>query len=151
VRSRLPLGAMLAAILLASCGGRPGLTVSIGTETVPMVVGSTTEGTACSTSHGDGPSPNVPLTTVRGAAPLTINFEAGQGATEIRGWLYDVDAQSRPTGVPIEEFKLSGRSGAFEPRSLLASRTYSITVNVVWSFVVTHGEETHLFRLRIEP
>jgi hypothetical protein len=91
------------------------------------------------------------LTTVRRAAPLTINFEAGQGATEIRGWLYDVDAQSQPTGVPIEEFKLSGRSGAFEPRSMLASRTYSITVNVVWSFVVTHGEETHLFRLRIEP
>jgi hypothetical protein len=49
----------------------------------------------------------------------------------------------------LEEFKLSGRSGAFEPRSMLASRTYS-TVNVVWSFVVTHGEETRLFRLRIE-
>jgi hypothetical protein len=116
-----------------------------------MVLGSTTEGTACSTSHADAFPQNVPLTTVRRAAPLTILFEAGQAATEIRGWLYDVDAESRPTGVPIEEFKLSGRSGAFEPRSLFASRTYSITVNVVWSFVVTHGEETHLFRLRIEP
>lgn len=34
---------------------------------------------------------------------------------------------------------------------MVASRTYSFTVNVVWSFLVPQGEETHLFRMRIEP
>jgi hypothetical protein len=116
-----------------------------------MALGSTTEGTACSSSHGDGFPEDIPMTTVRHATPLTINFEAGQGATEIRVWIYEVDVHSQPIGVPIEEFKLSARSGAFAPRSMLASRTYSVSVNVVWSFVVTRGEETHLFRLRIEP
>ena len=31
---------------------------------------------------------------------------------------------------------------------MVSSRTYSVTVSVVWSFDVAHGEETHLFRLR---
>ncbi len=150
MRSRLPLGVLLLAILLASCGGRPGVAVSIGGESVPMVLASTTEGTACSTSHGDAFPQLAPLTTVRAVTPVALHFEAGQGATKIRGWIYDLDAQSQPGG-PIEDFTLLGRSGAFEPRSMVASRTYSVTVNVVWSFVVRQGEETHLFRLRIEP
>jgi len=67
VRTRLPLAAILVSILVASCGGRSGLTVSIASETVPMVLGSTTEGTARSTSHGDAFPQNVPLTTVHGS------------------------------------------------------------------------------------
>jgi hypothetical protein len=150
MRSRLPLGVILVAVLLASCGGRPGVTVTIAGETVPMVLGSTTEGTACSTSHGDAFPQNLPLTTVHQAAPVTLQFEAGQGATEIRGWIYDLEAPS-PSGGPNEEFRVSGRTGTFQPRSIVAARTYSITVNVRWSFLVTQGEETHLFRLRLEP
>jgi len=150
VRSRLPLAALLLAILVASCGARPGLTVSIGGEVLPTVLGSTTEGTSCSTSHGDAFPQDLPLTTVHSGTPVTLRFEAGQGATKIRGWIYDVDAKSQPSG-PIEEFTLSGRGGAFEPRTIVASRTYSVTVNVVWSLLVTQGEETHLFRLRAEP
>jgi hypothetical protein len=124
--------------------------VSIGGETVPMVLASTSEGTACSTSIGDAFPQNVPLTTVHAATPVTLRFDAGQGATEIRGWIYDLDAPS-PSGGPNEEFTVPGRSGTYEARSIVAARTYSITVNVPWSFVVTQGEETHLFRLRIEP
>jgi hypothetical protein len=151
MRSRVPLGVVLTAILLASCGGRPGLSTSIEGDTVPMVLASTTEGTACSTSHGDAFPQNVPLTTAHATPPLSLHFEAGQGATKIRGWIYDVDAVSgRPSG-PIEEFTLPGRSGVVEPRSTIVARTYSVTVNVAWSFLVTQGEETHLFRLRIEP
>jgi hypothetical protein len=124
--------------------------VSIGGETVPMVLASTSEGTACSTSIGDAFPQNVPLTTVHAATPVTLRFDAGQGATEIRGWIYDLDAPS-PSGGPNEEFTVPGRSGTYEARSTVAARSYSITVNVRWSFVVTQGEETHLFRLRIEP
>jgi len=146
----VPFGVILLAILVASCGGRPGVIVSIGGETVPMVLGSSSEGTACSTSIGDAFPENVPLTTVHAATPVTLRFDADQGATEIRGWIYDLEAPS-PSGGPNEEFTVPGRSGTYETRSIVAARTYSITVNVRWSFVVTQGEETHLFRLRVEP
>jgi hypothetical protein len=125
------------------------VTVSVAGQVVPTVLGSTSEGTACSTSIGDAFPQNLPLTTVH-ATPVTLQFEAGQDATTIRGAIYDVDAPTA-SGGPIEEFALPGRSAAFQPRSIVASRTYSITVNVVWSFLVTQGEETHIFRLRVEP
>jgi len=115
-----------------------------------MVLGSVSQGTACSTSHGDAFPQLIPLTTVRLPTPLEIRFEAGQGATAIRGWIYDRDAPS-PAGGPIEEFSLPASRGAYETRSVLPGRTYDVTVNVEWSFVVTRGEETHLFRVRAEP
>ncbi|TME30569.1 MAG: hypothetical protein E6I66_08980, partial [Chloroflexi bacterium] len=90
MRSRLPLGVLLVAVLLASCGGRPGVTVSIGGDVVPMALGSTSEGRACSSSIGDYFPGTLPLTIVRAALPLTLEFEAGQGASEIRGAIYDV-------------------------------------------------------------
>ena len=89
-----------------------------------MVLGSTTEGTACSTSHGDAFPQNVPLTIVHGSASPTIRFEAGQGATEIRGWIYDVEAPS-PSGGPTEEFTLQGTSGTYQPRSIVAGARLS--------------------------
>jgi len=67
-----------------------------------------------------------------------------------RGWIYDLDAPS-PSGGPNEEFSLPGASGAYQARSIVPARTYSVTVNVPWSFLVTEGEVTHLFRLRIGP
>lgn len=149
-QSRLALAAILIAILLASCGGRPGVTVSIAGETVPMVVSSTTEGMPWSTVHSDSFPRDVPLTTVRTPTPVMLHFEAGQGATQIRGWIYDLDAPS-PSGGPIEQFTLPGRSGAHETRSIVPARTYRVLVNVVWSFLVTRGEETHIFRMRVEP
>jgi hypothetical protein len=150
LRSRLPFAVILVANLLASCAGRPGLSVSIGGEPVPMVLGSVTEGTACSTSHGDAFPQLAPLTTVHLPTPLVMHFAAGQGATAIRGWIYDLEAPSL-SGGPIEEFALPGGSGAYEARSILPRRTYNVTVNVRWSFLITQGEETHLFRLRTEP
>jgi hypothetical protein len=149
VRSRLPLAALSLAILLASCGARPGVTVRVAGETVPTVLASTTEGTACSTSHGDAFPQDLPLTTLHAATLVTLQFEAGQVATQIRGWIYEGEGPSLLG--PIEEFALPGRSGTYQPRSIVISRTYSVTVNVVWSFLVTQGEETHLFRLRVEP
>ena len=141
---------ILVAILLASCGGRPGVTVTIAGDTVPMALGSTSEGTACSTTIGDAFPRDLPLTTVRSAPPLALQFEAGQGASEIRGAIYDVDAPAA-SGGPNEEFTVAGRSGSYEALSVIAGRTYRFLVNVRWSFVVTHGEETHLFEVRLEP
>ena len=114
-----------------------------------MVLASATEGTACSTSHGDAFPQNVPLTRVNGPTPVTLRVEADQG-NEIRGFIYDVDAPS-PSGGPNEEFTLPGRSGTYETRSIVPGRTYRVLVNVGWSFVVTQGEVTHLFDFRVEP
>jgi len=125
------------------------VTVSIAGTTVPTVLASTTEGTACSTSHGDAFPQELPLTTLHAPTYVMLQFEAGQGATQIRGWIYEGEGPS--LSGPIEEFALPGRSGTYQPRSIFISRTYSVTVNVVWSFFVTQGEETHLFRLRVEP
>ncbi|TMC43890.1 MAG: hypothetical protein E6J23_09370 [Chloroflexi bacterium] len=150
MRSRLPLGAVLAAILLASCGGRPGVAVKIAGATVPMVLGSTTDRTGCSSEHGDAFPQSVPLTIVNSSTPVKLTIEADQGATEIRGWIYDLEAPS-PSGGPNEEFTLPGRSGTYAPRSIIAARTYQVVLNVRWSFVVTEGEVTHLFRLRTGP
>ena len=149
MRSRVPLAAVFLAILLASCSGRPTVIVSIGGATVPTTLASTTEGTACSTSHGDAFPQNVPLTMVRGATPVTIHLEADQG-TEIRGWIYDLDAPS-PSGGPNEEFTVPGRSGSYEVRSIVPARTYQVLVSVRWSFVFTRGEVSHLFKFQVEP
>ena len=115
-----------------------------------MAIASVTERTACSSSHGDAFPQDPPLTTVRATLPVTLMLEAGQGATSIRGWIYDVDAPT-PSGGPLEEFTVSGRSGAHTSRSIIPARTYQVLVNVPWSFFVTGGEETHIFRLRVEP
>ena len=117
---------------------------------VPMVIASVSERTACSSSHGDAFPQNPPLTTGRAPTPVTLTFEAGQGATSIRGVIYDLDAPT-PSGGPQEEFMVTGRTGAYTARSMVPGRTYQVLVNVPWSFVVTGGEETHLFRLRVEP
>lgn len=149
-RSHVPLAVICTAILLASCGGRPGVTVSIAGEPVAMILSSATERTACSAQHGDAFPRELPLTVVRTTAPVTLQLEAGQGVTQVRGWIYDADAPT-PTGGPIEEFTLAGRSGTYQARSIAPARTYSVLVNVVWSYLVTGGEETHAFRVRIEP
>jgi hypothetical protein len=144
------IAAIVVAVLLASCGGAPGVTVSIASVRVPMVRSSSTEGTPCSTSHGDAFPQDVPLTTVRTSTPVTLRFVAGKGATQIRVVIYDIDAPTL-SGGPIEEFTLSGGSGDRQVPSIVPARTYRVLVNVVWSFLITRGEETHVFRLRVEP
>ena len=150
VRSRLSLAAIILAVLVASCGGQPGVKVSVAGAVVPMVLSSRSEGTPCSGSVGDAFPQEQPLTTVRGQVPVTFQFEAGDGATGIRGWIYDVD-RGPPSGGPLEEFALPGRRGSYQTRSILPARTYMVMVNVAWSLVVAHGEETNVFRLRVEP
>ena len=125
------------------------MTVTIAGATVPMVLASTTERTACSTSVGDAFPQNVPLTVVPRASPPTLHI-AAPGATEIRGAIYDVAAPS-PSGGPMEEFTLPGGDGEHAFRSILPARTYRVIVNVGWSFVVAGGEVTYLFDLRQEP
>ncbi len=147
LRRVLPLALILGTVIIASCGGRPAVSVSVGGKELPTVLASTTERTACSATHGDAALQNIPITSVPAANPLSLMFQAGDGTTEIRGAIYDVDA---PPGGPLEEFTLLGRAGSYEPRKTLQGHTYQILVNVVWSVLLTGGEETHLARIRLE-
>lgn len=146
----LPLAALLLTTLLTACGSQPGITVSIGTQSVPMVLSSTSRITAWGAGEtGDAFPREIPLTTVGPSLPVMLQFEAGQGASAIRGWLYDAEAPT-PSGGPIEEFTLQGRTGAYAPRTISVGRTYEVMVNVMWSGLLVRGEETHAFRLKIE-
>lgn len=151
-RAQLPLAAILLAIVLASCGARPGVAVTIDGQRIPMALSSTTQNTCNSTTHGDAfvRPEEMPLTTVRLKPPIILRFQAGTGATAIRGVIYDIDALGSPSG-PMEQFTVAGGSGTYETRGLSTGRTYEFLLNVQWSLLVTTGEESHVFRLRIEP
>jgi hypothetical protein len=142
--------ALLLAVLLSACGSQPGIAVSIGQQSIPMALSSTSRLTAWgSGEHGDAFPREIPVTTVRTSLPMMLKFEAGQGASAIRGWLYDKEAPTA-NGGPSEEFNLPGRTGAYAPRTIVAGRTYEIVVNVMWSGVLVSGEQTHLFRVKVE-
>lgn len=148
----VPLAALLLAALLSACGSQPGIAVSVGQQSIPMVLSSTSRLTAwVSGEHGDAfpQEEEIPVTTVRTSLPVMLKFEAGQGASAIRGWLYDKEAPT-PAGGPSEEFTLQGRTGAYAPRTIMVGRTYEVVVNVMWSGLLVSGEVTHVFRLKIE-
>ena len=147
---RVAVAALVVAVLLSACGSQPGISVSVGQQSVPLVLSSRTRTTAwVASEHGDAFPRDIPVTTVRTSLPVMLKFEAGQGASAIRVWLYDKEAPT-PNGGPSEEFTLQGRTGAHAPRIIVVGRTYEIVVNVVWSGVLVSGEETHVFRVKVE-
>ena len=143
------LVALLFGILVASCGGAPGITVTVGDQAISTVLASTSTRTVCSGTVGDWPAPTFAPTSVRGSVPLSIRLEAGPGATEMRGWVYELDASNEVRG-PIEEFSVLGRSGLIAPRTIVAGRSYQVLVNIKWSALITQGEETRVFRVKVE-
>jgi hypothetical protein len=61
----LPLAALLLTTLLTACGSQPGITVSIGKQSIPMVLSSTSRITAWGAGEtGDAFPREIPLTTV---------------------------------------------------------------------------------------
>lgn len=150
IANRAPLAGILVAILLASCGGRPELTTSVNSEPVQMTRSSTTDRMGCSGVHGDAFPRDVPVTSVSGPGPATLRFDAGGTATRIRAWIYDVDAPM-PDGGPMQELTIRGGSGTHELGMLSQGRTYQFLVNVEWSALISSGEVSHVFRLRLAP
>jgi hypothetical protein len=154
IRSRGALAAILLAILAASCGGRPSVTVVVAGEVVPTQVVSTMEGTPCSTKIGDGPFPPRDPTIVREPTPLAIRVDAEPGS-QIRGRIYEIDTSTPamrplPASGPLEEFSLT--SGVtYQARSIVASRSYEVWVDVSRSVLGFRSDVTHAFRVRVQP
>lgn len=150
-RMRVVAAAALLAVPLAACGTPPEVTASVAGRPAPTVLLTSSKQTAWGQGEvGDAFPQEEPLTTVRSATPVTLRIEASPDATEIRGWLYDVD---RPTasGGPLEEFRLPGRSVAYVAKAIVAGRTYEVVVNARWGGLLVRGEVTRAFRLRVEP
>lgn len=83
------------------------------------------------------------------AAPNpTLTLQGGGGTTGFQGAIYDVQGGTA-ISVPIAEFTLSGANATYQLERAVAGRTYEVLVNVQWSFLVTSGEESHLFRLHV--
>lgn len=80
-----------------------------------MVRSSSTRSFIGGSEHGDDSPQRIPLTTIRTSTPVSLRFDTGQGATDIRGMIYDMDS---PSGGPIEEFALPGRVGTHEARTI---------------------------------
>lgn len=148
MRHRLPLIAIVAMILVASCGGRPGFSAAVNDVIVPSSLTSTSDRTGCSGTVSDYVIGDIPEETVSGKPVLT--FSGGAGTSAFRGWIYDMK-DGRPAGAPIEEFTVPGSSGRYEPQKMSRGKTYEVLVNAPWSFVITSGEETHVFRVRLVP
>lgn len=144
------VAAPLIATLLGACGSQPDLTVSVGSQRLPIVLASASKITGWwSGETGDAFPMDMPLSTLRAAAPVTLQFDAGQGASDINVWLYDKDTPSSGGG-PTEEFVVHGRTGTYAPRTISVGHTYEILVNVKWSGLLVHGEVTYVFRLKLE-
>ncbi len=80
--------AIVAMILVASCGGRPGFSVAINDVIVPSSLTSTSDRAGCSGTVSDYVIRNIPEETASGKPVLT--FSGGAGTSAFRGWIYDV-------------------------------------------------------------
>src|SRR5258705_9810713 len=102
LRGRLPLAAILVAILLASCG-RPGVALRIVgvNESLRGLESSYCQSGGCSSTCGDYPVLAPPVVQVRVTPPVTLEVRADSGVTEIHGDIWEGDtisgARSRPS------------------------------------------------------
>jgi hypothetical protein len=149
LRLRLPLAAILLAILVASCG-RPVVTLRIAgvDEAVPGLDSSYCQSGACTGTCGDYPTPAPALVPVRVAPPVTLEVAAGAGVTEIRGEIWEGDTMS---GRAIEAFTLAGASARHASQAMASGHRYYIYLDIRWSLPLNSGGQGHAFRVEILP
>jgi len=100
--------------------------VKIAGATVPMVLGSTTDRTGCSSEHGDAFPQSVPLTIVSSSTPVKLTIEADQGATE-RSSPFPAAAEhmrrgpSSPRGRTRSSWTFDGRSSSRKAKWRISS------------------------------
>ena len=149
MRPRLPLAAILVAILFASCG-RPGVTLRIAgvNEALPGLDSSYCQSGACTGTCADYPTPAPALVQVRVISPVTLEVQADSGVTEIHGNIWEGDTLS---GRPIEAFTLAGPSARHISQAMASGHRYYIYIDIRWSLPLNSGGQGHAFRLEILP
>jgi hypothetical protein len=143
------LGALVVLVLAASCAPqRPTVGLAIaGTEVPASREGSFCQGGACGGACGDGPAPVAPLTVVRSATPVRLDFSAGREVAEIAGHIWQGETLSGPS---IESFVLSGPERSHTSTRMATGRYY-LAVLVRWSRLFDRGDSARAFLVDISP
>ena len=149
LRGRLPLAAILVAILLASCG-MPGVALRIAgvNDALPGLDSSYCQSVGCTGTCGDYPTLAPPLVPVHVTPPVTLEIRADSGVTEIHGDIWEGDTVS---GRPIEAFVLAGQSAKYVSQAMAPGHRYYIFLDVHWSLPLNTGGRAHFFRVELLP
>ena len=149
LRGRLPLAAILVAILLASCG-RPGVALRIAgvNDALPGLDSSYCQSGGCTTTCGDYPVLSPPLVQVRVTPPVTLEIRADSGVTEIHGDIWEGDTVS---GQPVETFTLAGQTARFVSQAMAPGHRYYIAIDIHWSLPLNTGGQGHVYRVEVLP
>jgi len=103
------------------------------------------QGGGCSTACGDGPAPEAPLTIVRAAAPIRLDFSAGGEVNQIHAAAYVGNGM---VGTPIEAFTPSGSERSHTSARMDPGRYY-ILVSFWWSRFIDRGSSGRAFLVEI--
>ena len=149
LRGRLPLAAILVAILLASCG-IPGVALRIAgvNESLPGLDSSYCQSGGCTGTCGDYPVLAPPIVQVRVTPPVTLEIRADSGVTEIHGDIWEGDTVS---GQPVETFTLAGQTARFVSQAMAPGHRYYIAIDIHWSLPLNTGGQGHVYRVQVLP
>ena len=148
-RGRVPLAAILVAILLASCG-RPGVTLRIAgvNDALPGLESSYCQSGGCSNMCADYSTPVPPLRQVRVTTPVTLELSADPGVTDILGDIWEGDTLS---GRPLESFTVVAPRGKHVSQAMVSGHRYYIYIDINWSLPFNSGGQGRAFRVEILP
>jgi hypothetical protein len=149
IAGRAGFFAVVLLVLLASCSlPRPSVGLAIAGTNVPgSREGSFCQTGGCTSECGDGPPPAAPLTVVRAAAPVRLDFSAGAEIDQIHGEIYRGETTS---GQSLETFDLRGNERAYSSRVMRDGRYY-VLVSFGWSRVTDRGDAGGAFSVEIVP
>ena len=149
MRGRRRLCAVVLLLLLASCSlPRPTVGLSIAGTNVPgSREGSYCQTGGCSGVCGDSLAPVAPLTPVRAASPVRLDFSAGAEVDRIHGDIWEGETQ---TGRPAESFELRG-SDRSHTSQLMRDGRYYLLISLGWSRVTDHGDTSVAFAVELTP
>jgi hypothetical protein len=148
VAHRLGLVTVIALVLWASCAlPRPNVGLTISGTTVPASrEGSYCQGGGCSGMCADGPAPVAPLTVVRAATPVRLDFMTGGEVNQISGNIWQGDTMA---GQPIETFTLESRARSYTTSQLKSGGRYYIAVMIGWSRFIDRGDTSYAFQVEL--
>ena len=149
MRGRRRFCAVVLLLLLSSCSlPRPTAGLSIAGTNVPgSREGSYCQTGGCSGVCGDSLAPVAPLTPVRAAFPVRLDFSAGAEVDQIHGDIWEGETM---TGRPTESFELRGSDRSYMSQ-LMRDGRYYLLISLGWSRVTDHGDTSVAFAVELTP
>jgi len=147
--SRSAFRAVVFLVLLASCSlPRPTVGLAIAGTTVPASrEGSSCQTGGCSGVCGDTFPPTAPLTTVRAASPIRLDFSGGAEINHIHGDIWQGETMS---GQPLETFDLGVGQRSYTSQRMSEGKYY-LLVSLRWSRVTDSGDTSFAFSVATAP